>query len=118
MVCMSMYDQIRAVPVYYFGQARTAQIGIDFRRFSCHRTGNGRIVQNHHPLGGAELGHSSLQLHGLVNRSLHKRLNLGLPKGSQDTTPEAANKALGPGEADSVCRIRNRGSRAPQWSES
>src|SRR5258706_7027229 len=102
MMRMAVDDQVRPVSIHHFSQTRTAQIGINLRGFSSNCPGDGRVVEDDDPLGGPQLRHGAFELHGLVNRSLHKGLDLGLPESRQYTTAATADEALCSGESHPV----------------
>src|SRR5579872_261590 len=104
-VGMAMKDEVSAVPVGDFGQARGAQVGINFGGFALHGGTDGGVMNHDNALFGAQLRHGAFQFEGLVNRGLHEGLDGRFAKGGKHAAAEAAGKALGAGKTHAVALV-------------
>src|SRR5689334_247290 len=104
-MCMSVDDQVGAMAVHDFGQTRCAQVRKNFRGFSGHRGGNGRVVKNNDAFLGSKLRECALQFEALVDGRLDDGLDLSFAESGEGATAKAANETLGAGKADAVSLV-------------
>src|SRR5690348_8043424 len=73
-VDVAVNDEVGAVAVNNFGEARGSQIRKDFGSFAFHGAGDGRVVQDDDALIHTELRKCAFQLESFVNRGLNEGL--------------------------------------------
>src|ERR1700682_3092770 len=105
MMSMAVKYHVSAMTIDDFGQTRTAQVRIDFRRLSQDRVANRRIVKDHDTLGSSQVRHSAFQLQCFVDGSLNERLDFRFSESGQRAPSEAAGKALGAGKPHAVALV-------------
>src|SRR5690242_7329825 len=81
---MAVHNQVSAMTIHNFGQARISQKRVNLRRFSRYRGSNRRIVQDHDSFLRSELRHGTFQFYRLRDRSLHESFDLGLSECGQN----------------------------------
>src|SRR5689334_13843617 len=64
-----------------------------------------RVMRYYHDLRRPEHAERPLQLHGFIERGLHECLDLSFTERSENAAAKAAQKALRPGEANSVALV-------------
>src|SRR6185312_9714152 len=83
MMSMSVQYHVRPMTIDHLGQARTAEIGIDFRGLAPRRVRNRSIMQHNYALQSSQLRHGAFQLQGFIDRGLNEGLDFNLAECSQ-----------------------------------
>jgi hypothetical protein len=116
----AMNDQVRAVPVYYFRQARGAEKRKNLRSLSVHSANDGRVMQHNYALLRPQLRPTlrlrsgqapskkregwgtPLQLKRLIDGGSHKGLDLRLAECGQNTAAGRDHRSGLIGTAEAV----------------